>query len=88
MDLFDIGERVREERKARKMTQSDLAEAAGVSRVRVNQLEAGNVFDMRFGSVSAVLEALDLSFRIGSANSGRPTLDDIQQERDDDGPGF
>lgn len=88
MDLFEISERVREQRKALGLTQAELAERAGISRVRVSQLEAGAHFDMRFSTVMAVLEALDLTLRLGTANAGRPTLDDIQNERDSDTPGF
>ncbi|MCW3782932.1 helix-turn-helix domain-containing protein [Defluviimonas salinarum] len=84
MDLFDISDRIREARKARGLTQEELAERAGLSRVRLNQLENGAVFDMKFGSVMSVLEALDLTLRIGTANAGRPTLDDLQREQEED----
>lgn len=86
MDIFDYGERVREERKARGMTQDELAEKAGLSRGRLNRIENGQIFDMKFATVVAVLEALDLSLRIGTANAGRPTLDDLQEEQRDDWP--
>jgi transcriptional regulator with XRE-family HTH domain len=91
MDLFDIGEAIRSSRKAQQMTQAELAEKAGISRPRLNQLESGAIFDVRFGTLIAVLTALDLDVRLVSANGGRPTLDELQV-RNDDGddirPGF
>lgn len=83
MDLLEIGEIVQTHRKERGWTQQQLADAARISRVRVNRLESGAVFDMNFGSVVSVLNALDLDLKVGDHNAGRPTLDDMQAEEED-----
>lgn len=90
MDIFELGERVREERRARGLTQEELGQKAGLSRVRIGQLESGQLYDMKFSSVMSVLNELDLTFRIGPLNAGRPVLDDLLEENlrarnDDDG---
>jgi transcriptional regulator with XRE-family HTH domain len=92
MDLFDIGERVRKERKLRKLTQEELGDLAGVSRVRINHLETGAALEMGIGNVLNVLNALNLDLKMTDFNQGRPTLDDLreeqkaQQEEPDDSP--
>ena len=93
MDLFDLTDKIKTARKAKQMTQQDLANLAGISRVRLNQLESGNIFDVRFGTVAAILSALDLDFRVITANAGRPTFEELQAENEqarsnDAGPSF
>lgn len=90
MNILDVGDLVRETRRQKKMTQAELAEKSGVSRVRIVQLERGEVFDMTWSNVTGLLEALNLSLRIGEANAGRPVLEDIQEQKDDlyDTPGM
>lgn len=86
MDLFTLSERIRAERKARGWSQQRLAEAAGVSRARLEALENGRARDVNFSTAAQLLEALGLELRIGTANRGRPTLDDLRSE-DADGLG-
>lgn len=83
MNIGDLGIMVRERRKELALTQVALAELSGVSRVRISHLERGDVHDMSWANVRRILEALDLSIRIGPANAGRPVLDDLLQQRDD-----
>jgi transcriptional regulator with XRE-family HTH domain len=80
MDLFDIGDQVREKRKSEGMTQAALANKAGLSRNRLNQLENGACSDMNFNTVMNVLHVLGMELRLGDFNAGRPTLDDMQRE--------
>ncbi|MFY0623648.1 MAG: helix-turn-helix domain-containing protein [Pelagimonas sp.] len=82
MDLFDIVDMMRDRRKSLGMTQAQLAAKSGLSRVRISQLESGNIFDMQFGNALGVLNALGLDLRITDYNSGRPTLDDLLAERE------
>lgn len=84
MDIFEIGTEIRDNRKAQGLSQKDLAERAGISRFRLIQIEQGSVFDVKYGTIMSVLEALDMTLRIGSLNAGRPTLDDIRSDREMD----
>ena len=72
------------------MTQQELGERAGVSRVRINQLENGNVFDMRMGNVIRVLNALGLGMRISERNNGYPVYEELVEirERESSSPDF
>jgi transcriptional regulator with XRE-family HTH domain len=78
MDHFTFSERIRSERKARGWSQQHLADAAGVSRARLEALENGRARDVTFSTASQLLEALGLEFRIGTANRGRPTLEELR----------
>lgn len=55
----DLGFEVRRARRARKMTQAELAERAGLRRTWVSRLEAGRE-NPTFGNLLAVLDALQL----------------------------
>ncbi len=59
-----------------------LAEKAGISRGRLNQLESGTLYDMRFRTLASILSVLDLDLRLATANAGRPTLDELQEENE------
>lgn len=82
MDIFEIGERVRAERRRKKLTQEKLGEISGVSRVRINKIENGTAMDIRFGTVINVLNALNLDLEMTDYNAGRPTLEDLLAENE------
>ncbi len=84
MDIFEIGERVRKERKLRNLSQEKLAEMAGVSRARINHLEQGSALEMKFGNVMNVLNALNLDMKMTDYNAGRSTFDELRDELDAD----
>ncbi len=88
MDLFEIGEMVRERREAMGLTQAELAERSGVSRVRISHLESGRVFDMSFGKLSALLDACGMSLRVADRRDARPVFEEIRRENEDDLPGL
>ena len=88
MDLIDLGERVRRERRAAGITQQELAQKSGVSRLRIVQFENGQVFDMKFGTVMQILEAVGMTLALDRPRSARPTLDDIRKEQEDETPGL
>ena len=56
-DLARLGARVRSLREVAALTQQEVADAAGVTRVTVNRLEAGLV-DVRSSSLLAIARAL------------------------------
>lgn len=88
MDIFSIGDAVRQKRRDMGYTQQRLAEMSGMSRTRINQLEAGHAFDMKLGSIASILEVLGMSLRLSEARDARPVFEDIRKESEDDTPGL
>ena len=74
----DLGFEVRRARRARKMTQAELAERAGLRRTWVSRLEAGRE-NPTFGNLLAVLDALqlDLDLTLRGKGSAPPSLEDL-----------
>ena len=70
----DLGQAIRSARKARSLTQAELARTAGLSRETLNLLESGLVRDLGIRKVFAVLEALGLDLTIEPV--GRPRRPD------------
>lgn len=90
MNLIDIGEMVLEQRRKLGMTQVELAEKSNVSRTRIIQLERGEIFDMRFSNILDILQAVELTLKVGSFNADRPVFEDLVAQQDDlyDTPGL
>lgn len=76
--LFEIGEQIRLARKARGISQADIARSLGMSRTTIGQIENGSVQDIGVRKLIRVLEFLGLELRIRPA--GRPTLDELREE--------
>ena len=70
MKAQELGQAIRSARKARSLTQAQLAKAAGLSRETLNLLESGLVRDLGIRKVLAVLEALGLELTVEP--TGRP----------------
>lgn len=81
MDLFEIGDLIRINRKALGLTQERLAKQVGVSRRTITQLELGQVSDLGIRKVMAILSALGLELQAGKIRTQRPTLDELQAQR-------
>jgi transcriptional regulator with XRE-family HTH domain len=85
-DLFSIGGQIAERRKSLKLSQTELARKAGVSRATVDALENGRAGELGFSKLTKLLTALGLELKLETASSQRPTLDELMQEdRDDQG---
>ncbi len=78
--LFYIGEKIKAERKRRKLTQRQIAEALGMSHATISQIEAGIVQDIGIRKLTRILEYLGLEIRIRTAGAP-PTLDELREER-------
>ena len=77
--LFYIGKQIRQARKARKLTQVEVAKALGMSRTTIGQIENGTVPEIGVRKLIRVLEFLGLELRIRPA--GRPpTLEELRDE--------
>lgn len=80
LDLLDVGERIATQRKALGLTQAELARRSRTSRATITALETGAQRELGFNKVIAILTVLGLDLRLGAANAGRPTLEDLQRE--------
>lgn len=78
--IEDLGRTIAGLRKERALTQAALAQAAGISRQRLNGLESGKLGDLRLTTLFRILAALGLtmSFQV----EGRPHLTSILRERE------
>lgn len=86
VDLIFIGEQIAERRRALRLSQSELAGRARLSRATVEALENGRSGEVGFAKVSRLLAAVGLELTLGNARFQRPTLDELMQEdRDDQG---
>ena len=84
MNLISIGRQLAEHRKSLKLSQTELARKAGVSRATLNALENGRAGELGFSKVTKLLAALGLELTLHPASSQRPTLDELTQEDRDD----
>lgn len=80
MDLVELGERIKAARKRKGWSQSRLAQAASVSRARLEALENARIADIGFKVLLRILHALSLDLRLTDFNRGRPTLEDLTAE--------
>ena len=74
MRTHELGQAIRNARKARNLTQAKLAATAGLSRETLNLLESGLIRDLGIRKVLAVLEALGLALNVEP--TGRPRKPD------------
>ncbi len=77
MDLAELGRQVAQSRKQRRLSQTDLAVAVGLSRQTISSLERGDITDLGIRKVLRLLEALDLTLVVRPA-SHLVTLDDLR----------
>ncbi len=77
MELSEIGNRIRSERRRKGLTQASLAEGAGLSRATLNGLEKGTIRELGFNKLDAVLGILELELaptRARKGNGSSPIL--------------
>jgi len=85
IDLPALGERIAQQRKALKLTQTALANRAKVGRSTIDALENGRMTELGFTKIARILSALKLDIQLTEATRGRPTLEDLLKEDDDQG---
>lgn len=78
--LQELGALVSAHRRERKLTQQAVAEAAGIGRSTLNQLERGTA-NVSVSSLMRVLEVLGAALFIEEA-SARPTLRQLRREQE------
>jgi transcriptional regulator with XRE-family HTH domain len=77
MTLTEVGIEVARARRARGLSQSDLARASALSRQTISALERGAIPDIGVRKLIRILEALDLDFLLRPAGHS-VTLDDLR----------
>jgi transcriptional regulator with XRE-family HTH domain len=77
--LFEIGRQVRLARKARQLSQAQLATAVGMSRTTIGQVENGTVQDLGVRKLIRLLEFLGLELQVRPAGQP-PTLEELRAE--------
>lgn len=71
MRLQELGYEIRKARAARGLTQAQLAQAAGLSRTTLNQLENGLFPDLGVKKVQSILDRLGLDLAVEPAQKSR-----------------
>ncbi len=84
LGLEEIGQRIASERKRNKLTQRELAIAAGVSRPTIDLLENGRATEIGYSKLARILSVLGLELHLQTIASERPTLDDLLKEESAD----
>jgi HTH-type transcriptional regulator/antitoxin HipB len=80
MTLAEIGQKLREARKARHLSQGELAGSLGMSRATISAIENGTVGEIGVRKLMALATVLDLELLIDTRR-GRPTLQQLREER-------
>ena len=83
LELTTLGTLIAKHRAAQRLTQAELALRARVGRSTLDALENGRMAELGFGKIARILAALGLALRLGEANRGRPTLEDLISESDE-----
>jgi transcriptional regulator with XRE-family HTH domain len=78
--LHDIGSQLREERQRRKLFKVKLAQASGVHRNTVSDLEAG-VGNVELNTLLALCEQLGLDVHLVAKDSGSPAVTTVAVEQ-------
>ena len=80
LTISSIGSQVAAKRKALRLSQSELARKAGVSRATLDALENGRSGELGYSKITKLLSALGLELKLQDASSQRPTLDELLEE--------
>ena len=84
-NLIQIGREIKQARAAKGWTQQALAQKSGTSRARIDALENARAPDIGFKRLLRIMNALDLDLRSTELNLGRPTLEQMIEEEDEEG---
>jgi transcriptional regulator with XRE-family HTH domain len=75
-----MGKQIAAERRLKKLTQTQVAQLAGVSLRTVNLLENGRATDLGYSKLARILAAVGLELRLQPTEQRRPTLDELLRE--------
>ncbi|MEZ5536865.1 MAG: helix-turn-helix transcriptional regulator [Thiolinea sp.] len=80
MNMYELGAVIRDSRKEKRMTQSELSELLGMSRATLSALENGTVSELGIRKVLAICSVLGLELVIQPQVRRRPTLHTLVSE--------
>lgn len=78
--LDDLATALRAFRREQRLTQAELAAAAGVSRTRISEIESGHAANFEVQTLLRMIRALGATLALQP--EGRPTLNQILRERE------
>lgn len=84
LPLSSIGVQIASKRKSARMSQSELARRAGISRATLDALENGRAGELGYSKITKLLQLLGLELRLQETGSRRPTLDELLNEESND----
>ena len=78
LKLYEIGQRIKTLREAKKITQEQLASKCGISRVTLGKVERGELGNTSVKTLDIILASLGLEIEFKSIRGfGLPSLDEL-----------
>jgi|TARA_B100001063_G_scaffold243223_1_gene273414 transcriptional regulator with XRE-family HTH domain len=78
LKLFEIGQKIKELREEKRLTQEELATTCGISRVTLGKIEQGKLGNTSVKTLDLVLAKLGLELEFKTINNfGLPSLDEL-----------
>ena len=78
--LIEIGEKIRKERKRKKISQEQVAKNLGMSRTTISQIESGTVQEIGVRKLIRILELLELEIQVRQSGAP-PTQEELRGEK-------
>lgn len=72
IDLYLVGEAIRQARQSKQMTQEQLGELVGVQKAQISRLERGK--NLTLSSITRLFRAMNLNVSLDITNMGRVAL--------------
>jgi transcriptional regulator with XRE-family HTH domain len=82
--ITDLGSQIASKRKTLGLSQKELARRARISRSTLDALENGRTGELGFSKIARLLSILGLELKLQNAIPGRPTLDELMEENEND----
>ncbi len=81
MKLFEIGQKIKQLRKDKGLTQEQLGKISGISRITLGKFERGQMASVSIKTLDIILNALDYEINFTKKDKysfGLPTLDELK----------
>ncbi len=81
LSLYSLGQEIAARRRLLKLTQTELAHAARISRATLDALENSRGTEIGVTKLNRILIALGLELHLREQRHSRPTLEELEQEQ-------